>query len=93
MSPFTADTKILHEVFSNNSELWKSLSGPIASIELLDRNSEKGSEALLVQSFVLKIKTYKPETTTVSEIKRFAVSTRWDFMSLEKVTIEEIGES
>jgi len=97
MSPYTADTQILRKVF-DESDIWKSLSGPIESITLSDRqNHNEKDNAKYTIAFTLTIKTSDIENSIPGEppsiegaTKSFEVTSSWEFMSLQTINVKDL---
>jgi hypothetical protein len=90
MSPFTADCKVLTEIFGPDNELWKSLSGPIESIKFLNRKTEAATKnGSYVQSIGLCVTTMSlgesPEEENLEV--QISVKAHWEFMTLQKVEV------
>jgi hypothetical protein len=92
MSPFTADSRILVKVLSNDGPLWKSLSGPIVSMEFLERSTIKISTTKMEQKFLLKVTTLENDLDSKGKQRKtsFSVKALWDYMDLESVAINEL---
>ena len=93
MSPFTADSRVLSELLKSGSNLWKSLHGPIQSIQVIGRkNIAQGHDLLKVEVRTAKVDSSAggpPSTPACIAVYEAAVE--WDFTVFKKMTVKELS--
>ncbi len=89
MSPFTCDSKIITELLKSEHNIWTTLSGPIESIQILERKATaKGSD----NYWRIQIKTKFHESFAVSTAI-YEVIADWDFMVLKGIEVKELART
>jgi hypothetical protein len=98
MTPFTGDSVVLREFLEGKHEVWKTLSGPIGSIEIVSKTDPvhmSGSPSHR-QNFKIQVKTLRMNSSIPSAppdfpacLAVFDVDTEWDFMVIKKMTVKK----
>jgi hypothetical protein len=95
MSPFTADAKIISEIFGPDNVLWKIFSGPVQSILISERKTSTANEGSYTQAFLLTVGGFLTSDEDISNTKnicekKFSVTANWDFMTLKNVEVAPV---
>ena len=100
MSPFTGTSTIIREFLDGKHDVWKSISGPIGSIEILERkssDSEKKTPAR-TEHIKIQVKTLRIDSSIATNppdfpacVGIFDVEVKWDFMALKDMTVKKIS--
>lgn len=95
MSPFTGESIVIREILKGEHNIWKSLSGPIDSIRVLERKAKtKGPNdywriEIKTKRLDSSIKDNPPDFPACTGI--YEVNATWDLMSLTGVQIKELS--
>jgi hypothetical protein len=99
MTPFTGDSVVLKMFFDGPNDVWKSLSGPIESIEILEKKDlDHTKDGKSKNMWKLQIKTARMENSIKTNPPDFPACTAvfeltmdWDFLELKRMDIKKVN--
>ncbi len=94
VSSFTADSKVVSEFLKGDHNAWKTLRGPLDSINIVERN-ERPDGAVV---YLIQVKTKQVDSSVKGQPADapgctgiFKLTATWNFTVLKKTAVEQIN--